>query len=240
MNNKPNIVIEDVVYSNPQLLLALDNAEEIGLLYLPYSTGIELECHKKETYNEAVFRAIPDIMAVNVDSEEQRYRIPNGLKGLICLYNLCTALTDYSLLNRGSGLHYHVDFTDKPELINSEYLERHKEWILEELDTWNYRGTYNTRDVYIDSRAWVRFCSGQWSKEKITMEVRIGEMSFSYKTLAKRIIHCNKIAQKIKLNGDNHINLMKLKAILEKNKNQSKSEYEINKIINNRVVKWNY
>lgn len=238
--NKTNIVIEDAVYNNPQLLLALDNAEEIGLLYLPYSTGIELECFKKETYNLAAFEAIPNIMAVNVDDSEQRYRIPNGIKGLVCLYNLCETLTEHSLLNRGSGLHYHVDFTDKPQLINSEYLDRHKEWILEELETWNYRGTFNTKDVYIDSRAWVRFCSGNYSKEKITMEVRIGEMSFSYSILAKRIIHCNKIAQKIKLNGDNHINLMKLKAILEKNKNQSKSDYEINKIVNNRVVKYTY
>ena len=241
--NKTNIVIEDAIYNNPQLLLALDNAEEIGLLFLPYSVGIELECFKKPNYDLAAFKAIPNIIDVNVDDNEQRYRIPNGINGLICLYEITLALHEFSELNEGSGSHFHTNFTDHPELINYEYLNTHKDWILKELDIWEYKGTYNQRNVLINSRCWVRF--NNYSPLKTTMEVRIGSMSFDYSYLSKKIIHCNDIARRIKQNHKTESAIIKLKNILEKNKSsvtssESKSEYEINKIISNRVVKYTY
>ena len=184
--------IEDIVYSNPQLLLAFEESEKIGLNYLPYSVGIEIECNKKPNYSLDTFKAIPNIIAVNTDDEEQRYRIPNGLKGLICLKEITDNLLEYCEQS-DSGLHYHCDFTDYYNLLDDNIVKDNKNWILEELDTWDYKGSYNSRNILIGSRCWVRFNSGYK-----TMEVRIGEMSFDYGLLAKRIIHVNQIAVKLK------------------------------------------
>ena len=176
--------------------LELDSKEykEIGLYVLPFSIGIEIECDKGEYYNEKDFKDIPNILAVQTDSQEQRYRIPNGINGLKCLYSICTLLHGQSIFNVGSGIHYHVDFTDSYHLINDAFIEKHQDYVLKELDTWNYIGTFNSRKIG-EGFNWVRL-----QPNFKTLEFRIGEMTFDYKLMYKRITHLVEICKNLKIN----------------------------------------
>lgn len=186
-------LIEECVYHTPLALLAIKNEEVLSKVnnYLPYSSGFEIECNKLCTFSIEAFKMIPDIMDINVDVSEQRFRIPNGVAGLICLYNICEQLKENSELNMGSGIHYHIDMTDCYESITNEVIKNNKDWILKELESWEYKGTYNPKEVS-RYRSWVRF------NEIKTMEVRIGEMSFDYEVLVKRIIHANQITRRLR------------------------------------------
>lgn len=193
-----NDLIRECVYNTPYILLSLSKEHlEIANSYLPYSTGFEIECFKKETFNEEAFRKIPDIMEINCDVGEQRFRIPNGVRGLICLYNISQELKRNSELNEGSGIHYHIDmtdFTDFWENNGEPYIENHADYILTELDKWNYQGNYNLRVLnYSTSHNWMRFPT-----DFKTAEIRIGEMTFDYKLLVERITHANSIIKTLK------------------------------------------
>ncbi len=168
--------------------------------YLPYSTGMEIECHfKHNDYPSSVmidiFNQIEHIMAVDIDYGEQRFRIPNGIKGAICLYNICEKLKLFSTLNLASGIHYHVDFTDITKNQFNNLLEQHKgtnSFILKALKSWDYKGSYNSWYVSGAKDA-VRF-----HKTYQTVEFRIGEMTFDYELMIKRILHCQNICKKLK------------------------------------------
>lgn len=176
----------------PLSLLVIKDQATINQLnsIIPYSTGFEIECDKSPIFDTKNFTNIPDIIDVNCDSTEQRYRIPNGLKGIICLYNICDQLRYNSLLNPASGIHYHIDATYKNEEIQKVTL-RNKTWILNELDSWEYKGTYNARDIGIGSY-WIRLNSLK------TLEFRLGDMSFNFNYILKRISHCNSIVRRVK------------------------------------------
>lgn len=189
-------IIREAIYSNPLVLLSitdLDIIDEINS-YLPYSTGFEIECNYGPLYKVENFRAIPDIMDVQNDSGEQRYRIPTGLRGLVCLYNICEQLKLNSELNYGSGIHYHLNLSDCFSKITDNHIKENSDWILEELDTWGYPGQYNSRECS-RQRCWCKY-----SDEHQTMEIRVGEMSFDYEVLVKRIIHGNEIIKRLKNN----------------------------------------
>lgn len=193
-----NNLIEELK-NTPLLLLTVKDKETIDYFnnLIPYSTGIEIECGYGVNYNRENFAAIPDIMHISNDSSEQRYRIPNGIRGIICLYFISIQLKLNSELNFGSGIHYHIDCTDcYRDLIGLFGLNsKIPEWVLEELDSWNYKGTYNDR-----KSSWIRFNSLE------TLEIRIGEMTFEYPLLLKRIIHCNDIVRRLKnMTGLKHI-----------------------------------
>lgn len=210
--------------NNPLFLKKVQSVYEVAEIMLPYDTGIELECFKGKKFNIENFEKIPDIKDVNVDDGEQRFRIPNSLEGFICLYNLCETLKENSVPEIGSGLHYHIDFTNYFDKVNQEFIDKVKEYILKELETWNYDGTYNTKSVSFN-RCWCRFCA-----DKKTIEFRIGEMSFDYKVLIKRILHCQKIVNHIKkellifrLNNQDKVKIIKnvpIKEIREVIKNR--------------------
>ena len=188
--------IEESIFHFPLPLIDIQNFRIIESIneYLPYSVGIEIECDKSKDFDISNFEEISDIMSVQVDNSEQRFRIPNGLKGLICLYRICEQLKRNSLLNLGSGIHYHIDMTDIYHLLNEEIIEANSDWILNELDTWEYKGDYNFRYCnFSSSHHWMRFQS-----QFKTAEIRIGEQSFDYSVLAKRIIHANSIIRKLK------------------------------------------
>lgn len=169
---------------------------------LPYSVGFEIECSTiSDNYyvTQGLARQIPNIVDVYFDDNEQRFRIPAGVEGLICLYNISEFLKEHSQLNLASGIHYHIDFQDMlytsdmwrgfhPDKIAKE----NNSWILKELDTWKYTGAFNHRLVST-RKTWVRLHEGY-----NTMEVRIGEMTFDYKLLVKRILHCSAIAKRLK------------------------------------------
>lgn len=196
---------------------------EIGLYYLPYSTGIEVECKMIEDLYltddvKTQFQNIPNIIEVDVNIyNEQRFRIPNGIEGLICLFDIANLLRKYAYPNNESGLHYHIDCTDFYEEIEKELFMKHKDYILSELDKWDYKGTYNRRTISIDvGGVWVRLQS--FFK---TMEFRIGEMTFDYNLLFKRITHLNTIVRTIKSDiqpvitkyGNNNIEIIKTRKI---------------------------
>lgn len=189
--------LEGVVRKSPLTLLALRGEESLRILQdiLPYSIGIEVECTRKSMYNIELFKKIPDIIEVKSDPWEERFRIPNGIKGLMCLYSICEQLKLNNLLNEGSGIHFHIDMTDVFHKITDTTVSENSEYILTELDKWEYKGTYNYRDCRINSRCWVRFVS-----RLKTMEIRICDMSFDYSYLINKIIHACQIARKLKEN----------------------------------------
>lgn len=194
LNNAEEESIDTIIGINPTILDVNDSdVIEVGNYYLPYSTGFEIECFKHEIYEEECFTSIPDILDVNNDNNEQRYRIPSGIKGLICLFRICNQL-EINNIPTDSGIHYHVDCTDLVEdkLYKFENFQPFEQFILTELDTWGYKGTYNSRQ-FSSGSSWVRL--NQYHK---TIEFRIGEMSFNYKTLLKRILHLNGIMKYIK------------------------------------------
>lgn len=190
-----NDLLEDAIYSNPLVLLTIKDQSMIDTInnYLPYSIGIEIECNQSFSFDITQFQKIPDILDVNVDSSEQRFRIPNGLSGLICLYTICEELKLNSELNPDSGHHYHIDMTNTYHLLTKEFISVNEDWMLKELDTWGYKGNYNKRRIAFDSSSnWMRFQSGFK-----TAEIRIGNMTFDYKTIITRLIHACRIIQKL-------------------------------------------
>lgn len=183
---------KSVFYSSPfEFSKAQQN--EADKLWL-YSVGIEIECDKAFDYNLEYFKNIPNIMAVDTDLTEQRYRLPIGFKGMQCLWDLCEGLQRYSLLNMSSGIHYHIDFTDCYQDVIDNLSIPDKSFIIKELESWDYKGTYNRKEVTTESGfCWVRFQKGFK-----TMECRIGEMTFNYFLLLKRILHLQAISMTIK------------------------------------------
>ncbi len=215
--------IKNILLKNPLFLENNPDIDMVANFLLPYHTGIEIECDKSTTFNKEYFEKIPDIIDIHIDSTEQRFRIPEGLKGLKCLFNICEALKVNSIPNSEAGHHYHIDFTDKWELINKDFLVNVEDYILKELDTWDYQGTYNRRAITLDGGAcWVRF-----QTMFKTMEVRIGNMSFDYNYTLKNIIHCQKIAKELKTKT--------FKNLVKKEKEKDNKQY-IETIIKNRKI----
>jgi hypothetical protein len=188
-------IIEEAVYNNPKSLSSIKDERLKKAIdsFLPYSTGFEIECDYDTNYSVESFKSIPNIMEVRNDDSEQRYRIPSGLKGLVCLQDICDQLRLNSKMNLDSGIHYQIDCTDWFELINQDVLDKHKDWILCELDKWDYKGSYNNRNVSMSGHSWVRT-----NREHKTLEFRCGEMSFDYNHLVTRIISANSIVKRVK------------------------------------------
>lgn len=189
---------ESIDYLISNIPLILDNKDtnvkEVGMYYLPFSVGIEIECDQKATFNEEIFKDIPNIMHVQCDNSEQRFRIPNGIQGLQCLYEITENLIEFCNLNIKSGIHYHIDCTDFYDKINDKFVEDKEQEMLLELDKWCYKGTYNHRSIkFRAGHTWIRF-----QDSFKTMEFRIGEMTFDYKLLFNRIIHASTIVNNFK------------------------------------------
>jgi hypothetical protein len=187
----------DLINNNPIVLLAIKDKNSIDFInnQLPYSTGIEIECNSLDNFDESIFEKIPDIMAVNCDSCEKRFRIPNGLRGIICLYNICQELPKYCSLNLGSGIHYHIDCTETSKKLHTkQVINRNNNWIIDDLARWETAKDTTSNDAKCDLiRCWCHF-----STEFYTIEIRIGEMTFDYSTIIKRILDGNRIVKKLK------------------------------------------
>jgi hypothetical protein len=240
LNIKSQTKLKELVLTNPLVLLSIQDENSINFLnfMLPFSVGFEIECYQKETFNIKDFEQIPDIMEVNCDSYEQRFRIPPGLPGIICLYNISQALIKNSMLNFGSGIHYHVDLGKNYQKILEECskVQTAFAWIEEELEQWNYKGRYNLKGVN-----WVRLNSLG------TMEFRVGEMTFDYKILIKRILHATELRKKFQkivipnypfsfeFNSLNRYKVFEyLKSLITKRISETES---IKSIIKSRIVK---
>jgi hypothetical protein len=178
---------------NPLLIATVKRREVLDLLngLIPYSTGFEIESHLSDMYDVKNFTSIPFIMDVQCDAYEQRFRIPNGIRGIICLYLISRQLRVNCKLNMGSGIHYHVDCTDVSfEQVCVEAL-REKSYILSELENWGYTRSYNHRTVGT-TNCWLKFNGLK------TFEFRIGEMTYDYSLLLNRIMHVNAITRYVK------------------------------------------
>lgn len=177
----------------PLSILTEKKLVEYAESFLPYSTGFEIECTKGLNFDINNFKRIPNIMDVDVDEGEQRFRVPSGIKGLICLWEICEQLKINSLLNMGSGIHYHIDFTDVNDFQKAiQDIPNQQKWILKALESWGYTGKFNDWEVSVYKKA------VKYHKTYNTVEFRIGEMSFEYELLVKRIIHCQNISRRIK------------------------------------------
>jgi hypothetical protein len=200
--HKPYSKVKRLVKTNPLPLAKLSDKRLINLAdsFLPVDTGIEIECNFKNGCNQSNFN-ISGLIQINCDKSEQRFRIPPGIKGLICLYELCEQLKLFSELNPKSGIHYHVDFTEHFDKVDDSFLKENEKQIVQSLDSWDYIGNYNKKKVSFFKTSWVRF-----HKSLKTIEFRIGEMSFDYELLVKRIIHCHKIRKELVNKLTNRLN----------------------------------
>lgn len=184
--------LRGIVYNTPLVLTVIEDRSSIDYInsFLPYSIGIEFDTQVSEDYDLQNFIAIPDIMEIRNDSLEQRYRIPNGIKGMVCLYNLLEQMKLNNIFDELGGIHFHVDMTRTYKYLTAHKLRDCEQYILTELDKWKYPGTYNKRGInfghsYIGTSGnWLRFQSGFK-----TAEFRICEMTFDYDVLIKRLIH---------------------------------------------------
>lgn len=224
--------------TNPLSLISLSENEKKKIENLfPFSVGMEVEtCPLLEDY-KSIIRIKGDfekvgLLDLDINNCEQRFRFCNGLKGAIQVYDVCKLLHEHMYFNEGSGIHYHIDFTDMWEELERDEL-KNQDWILEELDKWDYKGSYNKRGISPNGN-WIR-----WNGLK-TLEFRIGNMSFDYREIIRRIISAQSISVKVKylLSSKENLELLKLQKEMRKLSEQ-KIEEEINKeeIIKSRIIR---
>lgn len=217
-DTEENINIDTILKTIPLALDVEDKiVQKLALFYFPYSVGFEIETI---TSDIRIFDEIPYLMENKSSTNELRFRIPNGIKGIQCLFNISIYLKKYAELNPDSGIHYHIDCTDVYDLFTSDFIDKHKDYILTELDKWKYKGKYNPRlCVFSGSRNWVRF-----KNTLKTMEIRIGEMTFDYELLFERIRHCNEIVRTLK-------DKLLIPVVTKYDKHKAKE------IVSNRIIK---
>lgn len=163
---------------------------------MPYQTGIEIECHCSDPWKlDTDLRKIDGIIENNSDSKEIRFRVAAGINGMIALEAALGLITKICMLNPGSGIHYHIDCRESfYDVRDYTYkISREDNWILKALDSWNYQGKYNSRSMGERKTHWVRICPTYE-----TLEFRIGEMTFNYAVILKRIISAQAIVRGIK------------------------------------------
>lgn len=198
------------IVANTPLVLDSDDPDviEVGNFFLPRSTGFEMEFDNDGELTGEMFKEVT-LLHLDINRSEQRFRIPKGIEGLKSLYQISMILKKNALFSDYSGIHYHVDCTDFYDKISRKLLKYEQDWILEELDTWDYRGSYNSRGIncvglpFTSDIESVGIIAGGWLRFQDyykTMEFRIGNMTFEYKTLFNRITRANHIVEQFKYN----------------------------------------
>ncbi len=191
--HKPFKQTRDAVYKCPLFLSQDERFRAIADQMLTRSIGIEFEATVKIDHKivlTTLAEKIPNIMDVDIDLLEQRFRIPPGIKGMLCLWEICELMKEYCIPT-DSGIHYHVDCPefDLFEKISLDYSPL-TQWMLDSVKCWNYKGTAN-KWVVSYQRTAIKL-----HKDYRTIEYRIGEMSFDYELIIKRILHANNITNK--------------------------------------------
>lgn len=192
--HKPFKQTRDAVYKCPLFLPKDGRFKALADQMLTRSIGIEFEAETKNNFSEKVeslAQKIPNIMDIDIDSLEQRFRIPPGIKGMICLWEICELMKEYCIPT-DSGIHYHVDCPEfdlfKRISLDCNPITR---WMLDSIKCWNYKGRNNKWEISYGKTA-IRLHS-----DYRTIEYRIGEMSFDYELIIKRILHANNITNKV-------------------------------------------
>lgn len=189
--------IKDSVRHYPLLLTSypVKLQKEIDKL-LPYRTGIEIEINTYLTVNgHNLFSSVSFLEKVVFEPQEIKFRIPSGIKGIICLYEICEILKKEYKLNPKSGIHYHIDCLDIERFNQFTFFHLNKDnsWVLNTLKSWNYTGDYNEWEIGSLKNTVISF--RDWHN---TIEFRLGEMTFDYNLMLKRIIHAQNITKKLK------------------------------------------
>lgn len=209
--------MRECIYHNPHGLPHLSGKlRSIADSYLPYKTGIEIECRQKrygllrdlvkEKENDYYFHLV-DLAS---EEYEQKFQIPCNTHGYITLYETLEIFKKSCFLNPKSGIHYHIDLGQHVSSFGKKYpifsatpgydpqfqiflLQKGFMFILSELEKWGYKGSYNSKKVSpYKGPNWVNFRS-----DYQTIEIRIGEMTFDYSLMIKRILHCQAIVKKL-------------------------------------------
>lgn len=211
--HRPYNRVKNWVRTYPIPLGKLENKAliEFANKFLPYETGIEIEIHtnynRYDTFKslQPIYEKVKNIIEIGMEDCEIKFRIPSGIKGMICLYEICDYLKENYKLNEKSGIHYHIDCRDMYNTLPYTYQEwnsqgakwerfiKSKSEILNWFESWGYKGTYNDKDISTFKSSWIRIC---YSYQ--TLEIRIGEMTFDYQTIIKRIMHSQNIIRKLK------------------------------------------
>lgn len=225
-------VIKEAIYNNPTVLLNLNNniVNDHIDSFLPFSMGFEFEAdnYEKSSFKTEYFTSIPDIMNADFDYNEHRYRIPTGLKGLVCLFTLCETLKKHTILDLDSSIHYHTDLTDiYDNMIESKHYGQEIGSIQEKLKEW---GTAKNLDSI---NGWCKLNSLK------TLEIRIGEPTYDYSIIIKRVFSCTEIARDLKIKyGSNIYRLENLNKKLEQLRTVSainNTVVDFNKVVKSRV-----
>lgn len=215
-------MMREGIKSFPSSLLHLPSPlKKIAAKSLPYSVGIEVECEAKQgmtgigqtfiheqVCKEFILQKTGQgwyafLMDIKFSTFEYTFRVRKGIDGLIGMYIMCEFLIYHCNLNPMSGIHYHVDMSDLdwykinenwPMLLTSPMVKRYiPNRIIESLESWNYKGEYNTKGVGTQKGYWVAYRDHFKS-----LEFRIGEMTFDYSVMSKRAIHACEITRKLK------------------------------------------
>lgn len=205
--------LRDCVFHNPLGLSYLPSkTRQLANWYLPRDTGIEFEIELPDLSNNAEDvwslspeRFLSEDLINEIDElqlrdksyhyKEQTFRISSGEQGMIQLYKLSHILKKYFSLNPLSGIHYHTSspFMSTENCCKVLHNNVTGEDFLKELDSWGYTGIFNKRGLSVMSKGtWINL---RWDYG--TVEYRIGEMTFDYDLLIKRIVHCHSITRKI-------------------------------------------
>lgn len=197
---------EGVKHSPFSLNVLPNKLKSIAENMMPYSVGIEIEARLNSQigmslgdWDNYLKRKIPSLMDIYFRSAETSFRIPKGISGMQTLYLMLDEFKTHWGLNNQSGIHYHIDCTEFKNEVTGQLSQKfinfvlQQKWVLNALDSWKYKGSYNKRDIGMCKEYWVyprrSFC---------TLEFRIGEMSFDYSLIIKRILHLQNIVRKLK------------------------------------------
>lgn len=168
--------------------------------------GIEIEAILKSNYSINDFHEAWNnaSLVCSEDSDDNEIRIRLNVydnkisRCLIDLYLGLEIIKEYYKLNMLSGIHYHVDcptvFLNFDILYDSNILSDQHEWVFKALSSWNYNEVKGGNARQIDIIKWSQVRIHRHYK---TLEYRIGEMTFDYSLILKRIVHVTNITNEI-------------------------------------------
>lgn len=206
-------MIRKAVRTNPKVLTALKDPKKIAYAnsFLPKDTGIEFEValiHDNTAEglyryyiksNHIDYSLVRNTMTgFNRDTAsypEKRFRIKNGVQGMIQLFNISLFMTKYGLLNEKSVIHMHVGTEIIPKTKYS--------WMTSTsspIEVTNLAKKYlhlfdpSMHDLHnrseLTKQNWINFNS-----RYNTLEYRGIPLSFKYSHLIRYAIICQNITQ---------------------------------------------
>lgn len=220
---RPYKMVKGLVMTNPLPLMSedrlgyskgiTDNLVRYINSIFTRDIGIEIEAILKSNYTIVDFHEAWNnanlVCSEDSDADEIRIRLnfyDNSIsRCLIDLYLGLEIIKEYYKLNILSGIHYHVDcptiFLTPNIAYDSNIVSNQHEWVFKALSSWNYNEAKGGNARYISILKWSQVRIHRVYK---TLEYRIGEMTFDYSVILKRIVHITNITNKIVRICDEH------------------------------------